>query len=205
MYSLASKGLERRFIHWKEGSEKSHFIGVFTWMHKNNGQGVLKAKISLLLTKLYAWGETTHLDPQLRIYDQIILGGYFPQSPFFYPHIYIFLNHNKIKSNTADCKKMCFYLKPNFYADLCLQYKHIFYTQSHEHKFSVLNWQTLVYAMFGYFGEKVIEGRETFIPELDLLIQNYSGVHYLFSDSPAYRSTVEIKTTFIFLSLISPS
>lgn len=74
-------------------------------MHKNNGQGMLKAKISLLLTKLYAWGKTTHLDPQLRIYDQIILGGYFPQSPFFYPHIYIFLIHNEIKSNTADCKK----------------------------------------------------------------------------------------------------
>lgn len=84
--------------------------------------------------------------------------------------------------------------------------KIFFYTQSHEHKFSILNWQALkVYAMFGYFGEKVIEGRETFIPELDLLIQNYSGTHYLFSDSPVYQSTVEIKTAFIFLSLISPS
>lgn len=122
-------------------------------------------------------------------------------------YIYVFLIYNKIKSNTADCKKkkICFYLKPNFHVDLCLWHKNIFYTQSHEHKLSVLNWQTSVYAIFGYFGEKVIEGRETFIPELDLLIANYSGAHYLFSDSLAYQSTVDIKAAFIFLSLISPS
>lgn len=57
--------------------------------------------------------------------------------------------------------------------------------------------------MFGYPGVKVVEGRETFIPELDLLIQNYSGTYYLFSDSLAYQSTVKIEAAFTFLSLIS--
>lgn len=109
------------------------------------------------------------------------------------------------KNQTNKKKTLCFYLKSNFHADLCLWYKNIFYTQSHEHKLSILNWQTSVYAIFGHFGDRLIEGRETFIPELDLLIPNYSGAHYLFSDSLAYQSTVEIKAAFIFLSLISSS
>lgn len=58
-------------------------------------------------------------------------------------------------------------------------------------------------AMFGYSGVKVVEGRETFIPELDLLIQNYSGTYYLFSDSLAYQSTVKIKAAFTFLSFFN--
>ena len=39
-----------------------HFKGVLTEMHRNNGQGLLKTEISLLLKKLHAWGVTTHHD-----------------------------------------------------------------------------------------------------------------------------------------------
>lgn len=50
-----------------------------------------------------------------------------------------------------------------------------------------------------YFREKIIEERKTFIPELDLLIQNYSGALYLFSDSLDNQSTVGIKAAIFFL------
>ena len=39
-----------------EGPERGHFKGVFTQMHRNNAQGLLRANISLLLEKLHAWG-----------------------------------------------------------------------------------------------------------------------------------------------------
>ena len=42
-------------------------------MHRNNGQGLLKAKISLLVKKLYAWGKTTPTTCPVGIYDQITL------------------------------------------------------------------------------------------------------------------------------------
>lgn len=41
-----------------KGSEREHFKGVVTWMHRNSGLGLLKAKRSLILKKLYAWGKT---------------------------------------------------------------------------------------------------------------------------------------------------
>jgi hypothetical protein len=54
----------------------------------------------------------------------------------------------------------------------------------------------------GTLGGKVAEERKNFILELTWSIQNSSGAHFIFRDSLAYQSTVEIKAAFTFLSLI---
>ena len=57
-----------------EGPERGHFKGVFTQMHRNNAQGLLRANISLLLEKLHAWGMTARLPhSSLGIRDQTTL------------------------------------------------------------------------------------------------------------------------------------
>lgn len=38
----------------------AYYKGMLTYMHKNKGQGLLRAKISCLLMKLFAWNMTTH-------------------------------------------------------------------------------------------------------------------------------------------------
>ena len=42
-----------RIVKLLRGLKKRYFKGVLTWMHRNNGQGLLKAKVSPLLKKLY--------------------------------------------------------------------------------------------------------------------------------------------------------
>lgn len=59
--SIVNKTLEGGFL--SKGSEKRYFKGVLNWMYWN--KGLLKAKIKLLLKKLYTWDVTTH-DCQVR-------------------------------------------------------------------------------------------------------------------------------------------
>lgn len=43
-------------------SEERHSKGVLNEVHRNNGQGLLKAKINLFTEKVDAWGMATHYD-----------------------------------------------------------------------------------------------------------------------------------------------
>lgn len=44
---------ERMVRYQKEGCKRGNFKGVLTHMNGNNGQGLLKAKINLLVNKLF--------------------------------------------------------------------------------------------------------------------------------------------------------
>lgn len=61
----------------------AHFKAVLPTCTETPGQGLLEAKISLLL-KLRLW-DLPPRPAHLVIDDQITLGGDFPQNPFFRP------------------------------------------------------------------------------------------------------------------------